>query len=257
MGHDIRHILEGWTYDKDRPARKIIGDDGKPKLQVRLPLGIEQYEIDGRPDGERPHGYTSLLEYHKSRLLAHQAEKGSDESFQMCHDDFLELTQEGMLYYYRYVLFFQVGDYVRTVRDTQRNVSLFDFCRAYAGEQADRDYLEQYRPYVIRMNRMARALLSTDAGRYKEAVAEIDAAIQQIERLEEMELSTFVFEKQRSLSILRHVRKELEGKRPKTLTEKLQAELAEAVRSEDYERAAHLRDELRGADSPQRNDGEG
>ena len=39
-----------------RIARKIVGEDGKEKLQVRLDLGLLQMELNGRPDGERPHG---------------------------------------------------------------------------------------------------------------------------------------------------------------------------------------------------------
>ena len=245
MGDDIGHILSGWAFSEDRAVRKIVGDDGKPKLQVRLPLGIEQYEMDGRPDGARPNGYGSSLEYYESRLRAHQVDHSTDESFSLAHDDCRKLADEGLIYYYRYVLFFQIGDYIRTVRDTQRNLRMFDFVSAYAAEDSDRIGLEQYRPYIIRMNRVARALLALETGRYKDAVKEVDEAVRQIERLEEIDASTFSFEKQRSLTILRNMRKELEEKRPRTVSERLEDQLADAVRAENYERAASLRDRLR------------
>ena len=51
---DLRQILKAWPYDPEHDARIVRGDDGRELLQVRTPLGIEQYEMDGRPDGLRP-----------------------------------------------------------------------------------------------------------------------------------------------------------------------------------------------------------
>ena len=65
---DLRRILKGWPYDPEHDARIVHGDDGREMLQVRTPLGIEQYEMDGRPDGLRPHGMESALEYQLHRL---------------------------------------------------------------------------------------------------------------------------------------------------------------------------------------------
>ena len=62
---DLRKILKSWPYDPEQDARIIRGDDGRDLLQVRTPLGIEQYEMDGRPDGARPHGMESALEYYQ------------------------------------------------------------------------------------------------------------------------------------------------------------------------------------------------
>ena len=53
---DLRAILAAWPYDPDDDARIVRGDDGREILQVRTPLGIEQYELEGRPDADRPHG---------------------------------------------------------------------------------------------------------------------------------------------------------------------------------------------------------
>ena len=56
---DIGHILKGWEYEAGTiNVRRITGNDGQPKLQMRLDLGLLQMEMDGRPDGERPHGTT-------------------------------------------------------------------------------------------------------------------------------------------------------------------------------------------------------
>ena len=34
---------------------------------MRIDLGLIQMEIDGRPDGERPEGYESLLEFYEAK----------------------------------------------------------------------------------------------------------------------------------------------------------------------------------------------
>lgn len=68
-GVDISGILAGWTYNADQiNARRVIADDGEERIQVRLDLGILQMHTTGRPDGSRPMGYESLLEYFEDQL---------------------------------------------------------------------------------------------------------------------------------------------------------------------------------------------
>jgi len=51
------------------------GVDGRPIMQVRTPLGIEQYELDGRPDGRHPHDMESVLDFQHARLAAMRSQK--------------------------------------------------------------------------------------------------------------------------------------------------------------------------------------
>ena len=44
--YDVRRLLENWPYDPDKNIRVLRGRDGRELLQVRLPLGLEQYELD-------------------------------------------------------------------------------------------------------------------------------------------------------------------------------------------------------------------
>ena len=69
MHVDLTEILSQWPFEPGKiNVRLIEGDDGEQKIQVRLDLGILQMELDGRPDGVRPQGQDSLLEYYESRL---------------------------------------------------------------------------------------------------------------------------------------------------------------------------------------------
>ncbi|VAX39934.1 hypothetical protein MNBD_PLANCTO03-360 [hydrothermal vent metagenome] len=80
MNVDITEILSQWPFEPGKiNVRLIEGDDGEQKIQVRLDLGILQMELDGRPDGVRPHGFDSLLEYYESQL--DQTMRGGEPPF--------------------------------------------------------------------------------------------------------------------------------------------------------------------------------
>ncbi len=77
MDVDLTKILSQWPFEPGKiNVRLIEGEDGEHKIQVRLDLGILQMELDWRPDGVRPHGFDSLLEYYESRL--DQAMRGGE-----------------------------------------------------------------------------------------------------------------------------------------------------------------------------------
>ena len=252
MRYDISEVLRAWGYDRLNNIRKIKGDNDKEKIQIRLPLGIEQFEVDGRPDGKRPYGKESLLEYYKAKVEDYKEKTGSDEGFVLTKESCSRLYEEGLLYYYRYVLFFQLKDYEKVVRDTQRNIEYFDFVKKYAVEEEDRLTLEQYRPYIIRMNTLGKGLAYLERNEYEKALRKFEEGIRAIESLPDIEKSTFTYEKERSLGLLRGMAKEIIGKKPLSEKEKLQRKLQEAIERENYERAAELRDRIQKLEKSQR-----
>ncbi|TVQ63239.1 MAG: hypothetical protein EA378_02845 [Phycisphaerales bacterium] len=69
MNRDLTELLREWPFEPGRiNVRVIRGSDGEPLIQVRLDLGLLQMRTEGRPDGQRPHGFDSLLDYHEDRL---------------------------------------------------------------------------------------------------------------------------------------------------------------------------------------------
>jgi len=235
---DLSPILRAWPYEPDAAVRKIEGLDGRAKLQVRTPLGIEQYEMDGRPDGLRAEGCESWLEHYRRRA---EAEAGLTLSQEDCEC----LQAEGVLYYQRYVLFYQIGEYALCARDTERNLGLAAFLEEHAKRPEDRESVAQYRPYIIRMRDSARALDLSRAGKAIEARDILDRGIREIEELAEMQNPVFQFEKLRSLRALREMAREMENERGVKRVTHLRRALEAAVRDEDYERAARIRDALR------------
>src|SRR6516162_6148010 len=166
---DIRRILESWPYDPEQDARLTQGEDGREILQVRTPVGIEQYELDGRPDGARPYGFESALEYHLQRFVEAEA-AGRDAEFKLDRQECNELFSEGTLYYFRYVRLFQLKDWARTVRDTARNLRVFDFIHRYALREEDQQFLEKWRPYIIRVHATASAMIELEKRSYESAL---------------------------------------------------------------------------------------
>jgi hypothetical protein len=244
---DLQSWLRDWPYDPEEDVRIARGDDGREVLQVRLPLGFEQYELDGRPDGHRPHGVESLLDHHLTRL--ERARRGGAEaSFVLRAEECVELFNEATLYYYRYLRLFQLKHWERTMRDTSRNLRLFDFVHQFAEREEDQLYLEQWRPYLIRMHAMAGALLALDQDNHEEAMGIVTAAMVQIEALDDLGDEAYEFEQKRSLIALRELVDQIEEIRPLPEIERLRRELAKAIETQAFERAAELRDRIRRLD---------
>jgi len=241
---DLRQILKNWPYDPEDDARIIRGDDSRELMQVRTLLGIEQYEMDGRPDGERPHGMETALEYHLSRLDL--ATSGAGEAdFGLNALECGELFHEGTLYYFRYVRLFQLKDWERTVRDTARNLRAFDFLHRYARREEDQQFLEKWRPYILRVNGSAMVMQAMEKNAYDEALRLAREAIQKIESLEDLEDDTFKFERERSVMAMRELESQIQKNRPLSELEQLEHQLRRAIDKQDFERAARLRDRIR------------
>ncbi len=246
MSLDISHILKEWPYRPGQvTARRIRGRDGREKIQLRLDLGLLQMEASGRPDGERPRGFESLLAYHEHRFQRHRDRRGSDKGFGLGEADCEFLRNEGVMYYHRYLAEFVLGDYEAVERDAMRNLRLMDFCKEYAREDSDRYLLEQYRPYVLMMCARARGQIALRDSRPKAALSAVRKGIEQIEGFYETFGGEKMVDHSGELAVLRAMEKEVQAKIPADPVQKLRKQLAAAVEAEEYERAAKLRDRLR------------
>ena len=241
---DMRRLLESWAYDPDDDARLTRGDDGREILQVRTPLGIEQYEIEGRPDGQRPHGLNSALEFYQQQLAQAQA-GGRESDFELTPQECGELFTEGTLFYFRYVRLFQLKDWPRTIRDTERNLQVFDFVHRYASREEDQQFLEKWRPYIIRVNSTATVMLALEKQEYDKALRVAKEAVEKIKALEEMDDETFKFEQERSLGAMQDLVAQVQKNRPLSELEQLEHQLRRAIERQEFERAAQLRDRIR------------
>lgn len=246
MNLDIGDILNDWPY---RPGeinvRRIIGKDGREKLQMRLDMGLLQMETTGRPDGRTPHGRKSLLDYYRELAENYTRHHGSCLDFQMNEKDCEALRNEAVLYYHRYLAEFVLADFQAVIRDTKHNLAIIHFCNEFAEDERDRMTLRQHVPYILMMNVRARTRRALQVNRPQRAVATVEKGIALIEDFfrstdqeEMLELSTEV-------KILKDLLNEIKASTPVPPEIRLKEKLKIALEEERYEDAAILRDKLR------------
>jgi hypothetical protein len=240
---DITPVLKGWDYESGTiNVRKVVGTDGSPKLQVRLNLGLLQMEMTGRPDGVRPHGHESLLDYFETQLKEHQNRNGTELGFHLTGEQCHFLREEAMMYYHRYLGLFVLEEYTGVARDTARNLRLMDLCSQFAIDEQDRIVLEQYRPYLTMMNARALASIAFEAKQYDEALKVVERALKSIQAF----FARFGQEPQyahaNEVKVLKRFARDIRRKIPVDPLQKLQERLDRAVEEEHYEEAARLRD---------------
>jgi hypothetical protein len=265
LSKDISSILSGWPYEPDATSVRIVpGADGKEKIQLRLDLGLLQMEFDGRPDGQRPHGFESWLEYYKDQQRSHEHEGAGSSPFLLEPEDCAELLREGVQYYHRYLSFWHLRRFELCARDTKRNLELFSFVREHAGRAQDKLQFDQWRPYVIMMHTKAVATPLAELRQIEAARRIVQRGIEQIELfLKEYEQS----HRSAQCSELAHLKswlKELDKPQP-TAAEmytssgrlaRLRAELDTAVAEERFEDAARIRDEINAVRETRKDGGE-
>ncbi|HCK08732.1 MAG TPA: hypothetical protein DHW45_02585 [Candidatus Latescibacteria bacterium] len=242
MGKDIQPLLDGWPYDPGKLCvRKIKGADGKEKIQLRIEMGILQMEISDRPDGQRPHGYESLLTYYQAQA-ADKSKK--NEEFSVDVETCMMLQLEALQYYHRRISFLELEDYERAKRDAERNLSLFDFVKEYASDDEDKIAFEQNRPFVIGHRVRASALLKLESDDYDGALTDIEEGIEEIQSLFTEFDRPDLMDDSEEVEFLREWANEIRQDRPRSLKQDLSDQLKEAVAIEDFEKAAELRDRI-------------
>ena len=248
MNFDISHLLEAWEYQAGQiVVRRIRGKDGKEKIQLRVDLGVLQMNSTGRPDGKQPFGHETLLEHHQNKLQRHIDTNGTDNGFKLAPEDCSKLQQEAIQFHHRYICLFQLKDYEGVVRDTERNLRVFEFVDQYADVPEMAWSLQQLRPQLMMMQIRAKGSLALDNGNHEEAIELVEKGIE--------EIRTFYREHSRpedqsgEIQSLEVWLGEIRATRPLSEREKLENQLREAVRLEDYEKAASVRDALKNLDA--------
>jgi UvrB/uvrC motif len=246
---------------------------------VRLDLGILQMHTEGRPDGQRPGGYDSMLEMYEAQLDQAEQEE-SDESdatstppesrgnaaeassenidgsssdedtkpadkFSLSPDQCQALRDEAVQYYHRYMALMILEDYEGVVRDTTRNIRVLDLCAKHAEAEQDREALEQYRPYITMVRARAVASQALKDNEPKAAIHAIDEGLEQLRKHFAEQGEADGFDQSTEVQMLRGMRESLVPKLPVSQKSELRNRLQRAVEQENYKLAAILRDELR------------
>lgn len=251
MRRDIDEALNGWPYEPDpneaMVAREVRARDGRNVLQIRVELGIMQLEVEGRPDGVRPHSFPTFLDYLRHRASSRSGSTGAGSkrpAWTMSPEQCAEADREFVQYYKRRIAWLTLQRYDKALQDAEHSLALADFVRKYAGDPEYVDLHERSRGLVLLHKAQATAALAIEHSKPEES---IDAIREGIERLiehqqsiqtdpDDMPNEPFI---EQLRSIERDIRKDFAVE--KTLREQLD----EAVAEEDYELAARLRDQIK------------
>ncbi len=232
---DISHIFSDWPYQPGViSARLVRCEDGREVLQMRIEMGLLQMETIGRPDGERPEGAETYLDY----LIQKSFAEGDD--FELTDEQCYEIDREFLQFYHRRICCLALREFHRAVNDSDHTLALMDFIVKHS---SDRQWIvshEQYRPFILFHRTQAAALTKLQASGAEGAIEECNRGLQHIRELFESLGADEQFNQDELVAQLVELKESLrkEYHVGRTLAE----QLADAVSSEEYERAAKLRD---------------
>ncbi|HVS72549.1 MAG TPA: UvrB/UvrC motif-containing protein [Phycisphaerae bacterium] len=242
---DITSALQGWSFQPGQVnVRLIRGNDGKPKIQLRLDLGLLQMEIDGRPDGKKPHRAATELAFQQRRLASYVKRKGSGEGYVLSSEDCQALREESAMFYHRYLSLFVLEQYEAVVRDTQHNLDVLELCNKYGQSEYDRMCLEQYRPYILMMNIRAKACEVLRQGYVQTSIAYLRGGIRQLARMFPVEHRRKMLRQSNEAHLLLDMIKQIRAQLPPDPRTELRQKLKAALKAERYEEASVYRDQI-------------
>jgi hypothetical protein len=234
---DIDAILRQWPFQPGViSARLVKAHDGREVLQYRIEMGLLQMELTGRPDGHKPHGKETYLDWIRQQAA------GTDKPLALTDQQRFEIDREFQQFYHRRICCLALRQFDRAVADADHTLAMMDFIAAHCTDQEWTTSHEQYRAFVSFHRTQAAAMAALERSGPNAAIEELDAGLAKLrqgllagegdQQPEDDELISQLLELKASL------RKEYE------LSPTLTEQLSEAVAAEEYERAARLRDEI-------------
>lgn len=250
MRRDMDDTIQGWPYEPEPGeviAREVKARDGRMVVQVRVELGVLQMEVGGRPDGTKPHGFATYLDYLRYRAAGRgQAPGGKAPTWAMAPEHCVEADREFVQYYHRRVAWLTLQRYDKALLDADHTLALMDFVCQHGIDEEYVSSHERFRGLVLFHRTQAAAALALERRKPEEAIDIVREGRDRLiahhnrwsEEHEQAETPNPPLIEQ--LHVLEHeIRKNFAVE--KTLREQLD----EAVAHEDYERAARLRDQIR------------
>lgn len=237
---DIDSVLKGWDF---RPgevsARLVKARTGREVIQMRIDMGLLQMETDLRPDGTRPHGAETYYDY----LVGEVIREG--DSFRLSKEQCGEVDREFIQFYHRRLCWLSLREYRRAAKDADHSLAFMDFVREHSADDEWTLSHEQYRPFVLFHRVQAAALAELEEHGPEAAIGEINRGLGRFRDLFERYDAADQFAEDELVRRLEEMRENVRRRYEvgATLTE----QLAEAVRAENYELAAELRDRIRAA----------
>jgi hypothetical protein len=253
VNFDISDLLNDWEFEPGQMmVRKFTGQDGQEKIQLRLDLGMLQMNVEGRPDGKRPHNCDTALGYFQNQWREHQLlHPDQAVPFTLDGQACVELQLEVLQYHHRYLCLFQLEDFAGVIRDTERNIEVFDFVEKHATAEEMVAAVLQFRPQVLMMHTRAKSALALHLEDYSVATTLVESGLEELRSFYRLRGREDLLEHSDEIESLQSWLEDINSMRPLSKREKLERALGDAIRREDYEKAAKFRDALRNLDASQ------
>lgn len=232
----IDHILEDWTFSPDMVTTRVISNGKRQVIQLRVDMGLLQMEVEGRPDGDKPFGFVSTLDWIRGREL-------DEDEFKLDFEQCMAVDREFSQFYHRRICWIQLKKFAEAARDANHTLALMDACMRHSPNQEWTLSHEQHRPFVIFHRTQSLALQRVSEGENAEqAIEEINAGLKLIEDFFDTYEIEEDYEDDELVKRLIEIREDLRDRFEVGQT--LEERLEEAVASEQFELAARLRDEI-------------
>ncbi len=151
----------------------------------------------------------------------------------------------GILFHHRYFCFFLLKVYGAVEGEWDRNLDVFEFVARYAANDDLAWALLQFTPQLLMMRARARGTHLVRRRKHEAAIKAIEAGIESLEEFYRGHGREDLLEQSGEVHSLQQWLEDVRSKRPMTQLERLQKALDEAIRLEDYEKAAAVRDQMR------------
>jgi len=152
----------------------LLSPTGEVRGQAHL---TQEYMHNGRPDGDRPYGEDSILDY----LIRNR----SGDTVELGDEDLTALRDESWQYYVRRNFCFLLEDYYQAREDAEHNLGICDLIdRSAAGDAAKWSYLRWW-PWIERDRAIAQAMSDLAQGEAEEAATGLYRAQRTIEQFGE------------------------------------------------------------------------
>ena len=250
MRRDMDEAIQGWPYEPEPGeiiAREVQARDGRTVIQIRVELGVLQLEVSGRPDGTRPHGFPTYLDYLSYRATGRgHLPGGMSPPWRMSPEHHAEADREFVQFYHRRVAWLALMRYDRAIRDADHTLALMDFVVEHGGDEEYIASHERFRGLVLFHRNQAAAALALERRRPEEAIDVVRDGIAQLADHQNDWFADRDADESPDLTLIEQLRiLEQEIRKNFAVEKTLREQLEEAVAREDYEHAARLRDQIR------------
>ncbi len=250
MRRDIDEALQDWPFEPEPGeslAREVRARDGRIVIQVRVELGLLQMETDGRPDGVKPHGFATFLDYLRHRAAGRGlAPGGKSPPWSMSDEHCVEADREFVQFYHRRMAWLSLQRYEKALVDADHTLALMDFVCRHGNSP---DYIashERFRGLVLFHRTRAAAAVALERRKPDEAIDVVREGVEKLASQQATREEAGDEDEMPNAAFIEQLRM-LEGEIRKnfSVAKTLREQLDEAVEREDYERAARLRDQIR------------